>query len=398
MDRSKYLVILAATYVFASMCGATFGSEPASEADVKNSVLAEFKIATEGDVLLVPVDIDTQRCLFLVDTGSATNVIDSKLARSLAPLRSSSRRYPSGFPSMYEFPNARLSDTSIAVTDDAAIVDLSELRRMSGYPIQGMLGISFLRRFVVDIDFDNGVLQFLDVDTAPKPKSIRITRDPHQRPVLVVELTMDETTPFLIDTGMALPGVGEFKARTFDEMLQAGRLRPLDHETKVATVSGVVTRRKAVFDTFRIGPFEHHGLRVTAGSVNAVGLRLLSRYHVRFDFAHERGWFEPGSRFDAEPIFDASGLTIARDEGKTFVLSVAANSPAETAGFRSGDELLRFNQRPLRDQTLFKIRKALCREGTTLSVERFQNDKTEVVPLTLSDWQKRRAIMDVVAE
>lgn len=352
------------------------------------NVIAKFAVARQGDLLRIPVEIGGSEYEFLLDTGAMANVLDKSLAEKLGPLKRSRRSYPQGVPPLYQLPVAKLGGTDIAVTGDTALVDLAELRRMSGYDIQGLLGINFLQTFVLELDFDNGSVSFLEAAPQRKAKPFHLSRDPHDRRMLLIDILPDRSVPFLVDTGMASPGVGELTSAVFDELLEANRLTLLGPEAKTLTLAGVVSNRKAQVDVFKLAGFEHRNLRVSAGTLNGLGLRFLSRYKVTLDFVNDQAWFEPGQRFSAPAMFDSSGMIFSRTDGQTIVERVHPDGPAFAAGIKAGDVLTHLNGHPLSEHTLFTIRQVLCRPERTLKFTLERSGESHVCELTLKNWQK----------
>jgi hypothetical protein len=354
---------------------------------IDENVLAKFPVARHGDVLTIPVVIGETKYQFLLDTGSVTNVLDESIFRRVQPLRRVRGVYPSGGPPIYQMPAARLDSADIDVTGDTAVVDLKELRHLSGLEIHGFLGMTFLKDLVLELDFDGGSVAFLKHAPQIERRSMSLTQDRFHRPLIDVEITPQQRIPFLIDTGMATPGVGEVSSSVFDELLTADRLGLLTARTNTLTVSGTTTNRKAQLDVFKLGDFEHHNLRVSGGSINGLGLRYLSRFKVTLDLANDRAWFEPGQRYGALPTFDASGLAIARRYDQTMIDRVFPDSPASEAGLEKGDVITHFNGRSVESDSLFILRLALCKIDAPLDITYQRKGEQHTCRITLTNWQ-----------
>ena len=184
---------------------------------------------------------------------------------------------------MYQLSDATLAGTNLSVAGDVAKIDLELLRHMSGYDIQGMLGMNFLKDHVIEFDFDGGSVTFLESPPKINTQFFPLVRDGFDRRSVRIEVLPGRSIPFLIDTGMASPGIGEMTSSLFDELLQAERLNVLGPQAKTLTVSGVVSNRKAQLDVFKLGEFEHRNLRASDGTLNGLGLFYLSRYKVTLD-------------------------------------------------------------------------------------------------------------------
>ena len=77
-----------------------------------------------------------------------------------------------------------------------------------------------------------------------------------------------------------------------------------------------------------------------------IGLGLLSRFNFTYDYPHHRMFLEPNRRFRDPFEHDMSGLEMRRSGGDHLdVLRVQPNSPAERAGIRPGDWIIRIDDR-----------------------------------------------------
>ena len=126
---------------------------------------------------------------------------------------------------MYEFPKATLTGTELTIKGDSARFDLEQMGRMSGYDIQGILGMDFLDGRLVEIDFDAGSVTFLKSLPQMKSKSVMLGRDEFRRPTVKIEIHPDTLTPFIIDTGMSAPGIGEMTTQLFETLLTEDRIK-----------------------------------------------------------------------------------------------------------------------------------------------------------------------------
>ncbi len=375
--------------IFVGVAAAHEQTPKASKRPVPNSknVIAKFAVAREGDLMLIPVVIGESEYQFLLDTGSVANVLSTSLVEKLGPLKRSARPSPKGFPPMYEMPEATLAGTNLSVTGDAAKVDLTPLCRASGHDIQGMLGMTFLKDHVIELDFDAGSVAFLNAAPKTDAKTFPLDRDPFGRGTVRLEVLPKKSIPFLIDTGMASPGVGEMTAALFDELLEAERLKVMSPKIKSLTVGGVVSNRKGQLDVFRLGEFEHRNLRVSDGTVNGLGLFYLARYKVTLDFVGDQVYFERGKHFSAPSLFDASGMILSRSDGKTFVDRVQPDEPAFVAGIREDDVLTHFNGERANGLSLFTIRQSLSRIDETVRLSFERSGESRECQLLLKNWQ-----------
>ena len=104
-------------------------------------------------------------------------------------------------------------------------MDMSGLREVSGSPVEGILGMDFLGRQVVHIDFDQGLLLFLK--SAPKTTGgrVQILWEPGGSPPLVeAELGASESVRFAVDTGYISLHSGILRSPVKEATLPKGEL------------------------------------------------------------------------------------------------------------------------------------------------------------------------------
>lgn len=348
----------------------------------------KFKTGLNGDVLIVPVRIGTEVLSFMLDTGAASSAIDKGDAARVGVRTPSRRRYSPGFPQMFELPRFQLDDTAIVGACDVAVFDLSLMRTASGHDIRGILGVDFLKDYVIEVDFDEGALSLSKSPPASSDSRFQLGRDRLNRLTLALPITSNRTVPFLIDTGMVVPGVGEISQNVFDDLLLNGKLSVVGEAGQAVSVSGTVTGRKGQLASFTVGRFEHRQLGARAGSLNAIGLDYLSRYRVTIDYPRSVLYLRPGRRFAARTAFDMSGLVLLRADGQTIVDKVHFGSPAAALGLLKGDHIEEIDEIRSGDRSLLEIRRMLASEvGRLVSLSYSRAGVSRQCIVQLANWQ-----------
>jgi len=94
-------------------------------------------------------------------------------------------------------------------------------------------------------------------------------------------------------------------------------------------------------------PGGDRGLRHERAAGN-LGAGILTRFRVIFDYAHDCLWLEPRPGTDILPFErNRSGLLTDRREGALEVLFVAPGSPAEAAGWKTGERITAVDGMPV---------------------------------------------------
>jgi hypothetical protein len=149
---------------------------------------------------------DGPQGLFLLDTGAEVTVIDLRLAAEArlhlghavdlsAPGGDVTARRTGGVVlRLAGGPAARV---------DATVADLSETARLMGLPLAGVLGVDFLSRFVVRLDYARAVVElFPEAPDAPPLEAVALRFD--RLPFVSAKVSRDGRSAegeFQIDTG-----------------------------------------------------------------------------------------------------------------------------------------------------------------------------------------------------
>jgi len=154
-----------AAVILVALTGRALLGQDGPEGEVRDdhsldNVLEEFEVAKNGDLLLLPVQFnDGKTYQFMVDTGHPTAAVDLTLKRYLKATGETALIAGRDEP-MYSFRDASIGRLRIPPQRDVECRDMSGFSEASGYDLRGILGMQFLRRYVVDIDFDAGRLAF----------------------------------------------------------------------------------------------------------------------------------------------------------------------------------------------------------------------------------------------
>jgi len=172
--------------------------------------------------------------------------------------------------------------------------DLTALREASGCDIRGVLGMQFLKDWIITIDFDEGRLDFLPPRTAKQPewgKNIPFEYGSTGIPRVHATLGKDIESSFAVDTGDSGTGNIDEAFLMLLVGLNEARMTGID---KNMTLSGPHSSDAARLSRLTIGSFRHENLRFTGGKQDDLGLRYLSRYRVTIDFQNRQLYLAEG--------------------------------------------------------------------------------------------------------
>jgi hypothetical protein len=340
------------------------GQAPAAP-PVAPVVLERFKIAKGGDLILVPVKLAGRERMFAFDTGASRTVVDRSLLNGDS---TSIERVGTADVdidvAMFPVPDATVGTLGFKGVDKVGGKDLTPLREVGGLPIEGILGMDFLSRHVVRVDFDNGEVCFLTSAGPQCGTAIPLVEQDDRVGLRYVRGSVGgiEKIPFLVDTGHCGVSSGGIDAETFGLLKKWKDLR-IVNQGIFRGASG-----DAVVEDGQSGVLAVGDIRVlrpvwTSGNQPILGLGFLSRYVVTFDFPNGVVYLRPGATAAKPDLWNGSGLHVLHKNGAPVVELIDAGSPGEKAGVKPGDVLLRVGDVRTETGSLFELRKALCGRG-----------------------------------
>lgn len=246
---------------------------------------------------------DTTDAYFIVDTGATMTVIRDSDATKFGATQESANLMTTGFGSM---KTGFIKLKSIAFGDfvlENITVVITDLRGFSDFPGNkpvGVIGADILRRFLVTIDYENGLLTFADPHTVKVPPGAMVIETQPALGVagLVVEGKLDgKPLTFLVDTGAAFNNASEplVKSIIKGALLPVGNVRGLEGK-KIATASvmfknvkiGPLTVSRPVF---AVAPQLEAGAQggiIANGSLAILGNPFWSQFRLTVDYRNQR--------------------------------------------------------------------------------------------------------------
>jgi predicted aspartyl protease len=401
----RRMILAAAAIAFALGAAGCRGQgqalvDPAAEPEKKLAakrkqpeIVAEFKIAKGGRVILVPVRINGQERLFVVDTGSSLCFLDTSFKPKKGLFDEESAQAPEKISirtaaGQAEFevsdqPRLLLGECDLRQAGRVCWLDFELLRRVADQDLRGVLGMSFLKKYVVQMDFDSGTLRLLLSDGLGRAEWGKAC-DLHAGecldcPYISGNVQGSEGVDLLVDSGyigsVVLGAEGFEKARDKTAVMT---------EALSVTAAGVHRSRKTRIGSLVLGEIEQRGLVMEEGTPNRVGLDLLCRYVVTFDFPGKKMYLRKGKKFDRPDEEEMSGLNLWRIEGNACVHSLAKGHPAEAAGIMPGDIVLNVGNKDVSKMSLEQIYTLLnVDDGKEIKLTIKRGDAEKVVTLKL---------------
>ena len=351
---------------------------PQREISSAPQVLAEFTFPRDAKLILLPVTFQGQEHTFCLDTGSTDVVFDVSLKDKLGKrvLWPKKGRAAHGEPIKVEYfraPQAQLGPLSLKGSVLVAVTDLKQLSPHLTEKAQGIIGMDFLKKYVVQIDFDEARVSFLKAETDVDLLSfLRPKKNEHPEwgePVRIQYEFFCElphvkgrihdgiSVSFMVDTGWS-DALCLLDSRIFKKVRRETELELLARRTTVAgqTSSKI---KAAIVEALSVGSYKHQDVIFRQGNDSILGLPFLSRHLVTFDFPNRRLYLKKGRRFDKPSDFSFEpydlGFHLRRQRGNIFVCSVDPNGPAHARGIRQDDIVLTVNDQDVTSYSMAKL-------------------------------------------
>jgi hypothetical protein len=353
------------------------------------SVVAEFPLDPCSDAIYVPVTCRGQDHLFLLDTGASLCILDRTMRAELGPpIGRHFVRTASGEEAIELFhpPPIKVGELMLHPDDPVICQDLYLLKAALDRPISGIIGMSLLRDYALELNPDERYVRLLESpapDTSGYAHAMRVDVEPYRGPELAVDVGDTSEIDVLLDTGCSY--FGSLDYRLCEKLLTSGRLGPFGHSTTV-TPHRSVSAHLVVLDTLRVGPFVHSGSVLGRSESTVLGLPFLLGYTMLLDLPARRAFL--GRRGDGpfEGCDNPMGMVIGDARAGCAVSAVAPGSPAATAGLRVGDLVISMDDNPVGAAPLGCVQEYLrneAGEGVVLEIDR--------------DGRRLTAAVDVVA-
>jgi hypothetical protein len=291
-----------------------------------------------GALLCVDVPAGAHAGRWLIDTGSSVNLAAPRTAERWhsadAPRVGLNTAQGVRYGAAVELPGFGIGSLP-PITLKAVEFDLEAFVGAAAENLAGVLGAPFFDAVRLELDLPNARARFLPAGTpsAPPaasgaPRTLPLTR---LRGLPVLQLQIDDRPAegFLFDTGHAGALVrlaGEGHGIPAD-----GRMASM---ARRVTLDGALREKVPVLDV--VG--SALGRVLPAGVVGSAGVALFENCRLALELRAQRLEL---AGCDAVTLRGGFGLQLQREARRLKVSQVLAGSPAERAGLRAGDEIVR---------------------------------------------------------
>ncbi len=321
-----------------------------------SKLLASFPFRLlSGGIILVTARLgnypDTLN--FVFDTGSGGISLDSstcvrlnikpkpsdKTIRGIAGVRNVSFVYNETL----HLPGLQVDSLNFHVNDYAILTSVY------GENIDGIIGYNFLIKYIVKVDYDSSKIYVYSKGTVKYAKGGYLTRP------FILNLPVEEarvrdnddiTARFYFDTGAGLCLLLSTDFVSDSALFSNKKKKPVP--TLAQGLGGKTNMMQTTVRDFRIGPYhfrnvpayifdDEYNITSYPSLGGLIGNDLLRRFNIILNYGRREIYLMPNSHYREPFDYSYTGMSIYWIEGEIRVSDVMKDSPAEKAGFKSGD-------------------------------------------------------------
>ena len=318
-------------------------------------LLARFPFTQlSGGIVIVRAQIDNfpDTLNFVFDTGSGGISLDSTTADYLKVSFVKTEKTIRGIGGIktVDFSNDHtLKLPGLAASHlDFHINDYDLLTSVYGIKIDGIIGYSFMRRYIVRLDYDNFVIEVFSPGTFKYPRGGYLLKPNFSTLPLQSAVLSDERTilsRFIFDTGA---GLSFLLSKDFvDDSLVFKKNRKF-YPTQAEGLGGKRQMSVGVVKEVKIGPykFKRVPVHVFEDEYNVtsypllgglIGNDILRRFNVILNYPEQSIFLKPNTHYLEAFDYSYTGLGIYLIDGEIRVIDIMPDSPGDKAGFLPGD-------------------------------------------------------------
>ncbi len=369
-----------------------------------STLLTSFKFEQlTGGIVILHATLDKlpDTLNFILDTGSGGISLDTLTAAYYKlPLEPSDRTVKGigGVRNLHFYKNGTLHLKGLTVENlDFHINDYQILTEVYGIRIDGIIGFSFLRRYIVSLDFNTQLMSVYTPGKYKYPKNGSFLRPSFANiPVTRHEITdvKTYTSNFYFDTGA---GMCIMLSKQFveDSSFLSDKRKVVT--TQVEGLVGKITMGLSIIKQVKVAGFKFKKVPVHIydDSVNVfsypsliglLGSDLLRRFNIVLNYPDRSIHLTPNTHMRDPFDYSYTGMNYYFIDGKIVITEIQQGSPAELAGLHPGDVIFAVDNNF--SNSISQYKSILQRSGQKVKMIVFRNSKPVLIELKIGSILK----------
>ncbi|MCA6449617.1 MAG: aspartyl protease family protein [Chitinophagaceae bacterium] len=390
--------------VFAMFCLAVSGIAQ------EEFVLPEAKLLTRfpftqlsGGIVIVKARIDHYKdsLNFVFDTGSGGISMDSTTVSEMKLVTVKSEKTIRGIAGIKNVDFTMNHTLTLGTLEtqhlDFHINDYELLTSVYGVRIDGIIGYSFLRRYIVRLDYDNMLIEVYTPGSFKYPRGGYLLKPnfstlPLQPAVIQDERTI--TSRFIFDTGA---GLSFLLSKDFVDDSVVFRKKRRFYPTQAEGLGGKRQMMVSVVQEIKLGPykFKRVPVHIFEDEYNVtsypllgglIGNDILRRFNVILNYPEMSIHIKPNTHYNESFDYSYTGLGIYLIDGEIRVIDVIPDSPGDKAGFLPGDVI--FSVETNASKNIQTYKNIFQNSIGKMKVIVFRNQKPLVLTIDIKDIRR----------
>ena len=356
-----------------------------------------FKQLTGGVILLQARLNDIETPLnFILDTGSGAISLDSATVEEFKIHHVPSGRIVGGIAGIHEVDYARYNSLVLPKLRvdslDFFINNYDVLTSVYGVKIDGIIGYSFLKKFIVKVNFDSSYLQIYQPGNMRYPSGGAVLRPLFSALPILRLYAKDQRSiesNFYFDTGAGLCFLitNQFQK---DSLLLKKKRKPVF--IQVQGLGGKKQMQLTIINNLQIGPYKFRRVPtnilddefnvISYPSVGGlIGNDLLRRFNLILNYPQRQIHLLPNSHYRENFDYSYTGMSMyyIEEEGKIYLDDVIKNSPADKAGLKKDDVVVGVNNNLSNDINTYKI--LMSEVGSKVNIIILRGEKPLIISM-----------------
>jgi len=380
MIRGLFLIILVFLFCF------SYGQATSFEKPAEFIAKFHFKQLI-GGVILVQAKFDkiSQPLNFILDSGSGAISLDSATTAEFNIPHIPSGKSINGIAGSSNVdyaPNNKLVLPGLTVDSlDFYINNYDILSSVYGEKIDGIMGYSFLNRYIIKIDYDSLYIEVYNPGRIAYPRNGFLLH-PLFTALPIQPLTIKDARTvnanFYIDTGAGLSFLMSKQFENDSQVLKNTR-KPV--AIQVQGLGGKKQMLLTIIKEVQIGPYKFRKVptNILDDEFNAtsypflggvIGNDILRRFNVILNYRKREIHLLPNSHYNDDFDYSYTGINMYYIDGKIILDEVIFKSPAYKVGLKKDDIIIGVNTNFSNDINIYKNLMEVVGEKVTLLISR----------------------------